>query len=396
VHEVCTVGDLENAVQHDSGRTTLQLHSPLANVYDRLTATVCANVASATHGEAVGEVGGSGNAAVGNQQFVLKQAPLTYVSASTTSGRLSTLDMRVDGLLWHEVPSLFGRGPNEHVYSLRQDDEQRSIVQTGDGVEGARLPTGRDNVRFSYRRYLGAAGNVRADQLTTLLGRPLGVKAVTNPVDASGGQDGESRDDARRNAPVTVLTLGRAVSLQDYTDFSRGFGGIAKALSIWIGGGAARGIFVTVAGVDGAAIDNSSATYSNLIEALRRYGDPLLPLQVRSYAPVKFRIAARLKIAPGALAELVLPVVKSRLRQHFSFAARDFAQPVTLDEVMAVMQGVTGVEAVDVDALYRLGMQPDVHPRLFAHFPQVKDDGSLTPAELLTLHPGPLALSVMP
>ena len=294
------------------------------------------------------------------------------------------------------MPSLFGRGPNEHVYSLRQDDEQRSIVQTGDGVEGARLPTGRDNVRFSYRRFLGAAGNVRADQLTTLLGRPLGVKAVTNPVDASGGQDGESRDDARRNAPVTVLTLGRAVSLQDYTDFSRGFGGIAKALSIWIGGGAARGIFVTVAGVDGAAIDNSSATYSNLIEALRRYGDPLLPLQVRSYSPVKFRIEARLKIAHDALADLVLPVVESRLREHFSFAARDFAQPVTLDEVMALMQGVTGVEAVDVDALYRLGMQPGVHPRVFAHFPQVNDDGSLTPAELLTLHPGPLALSVMP
>ena len=92
VHELCTVADLENAVQHDSGRTTLKLHTPLANVYDRLTASVCANVAPATHGEAVGEVAGSGNAAVGNQQFVLKQAPLTYVSASTDER--PTLDAR--------------------------------------------------------------------------------------------------------------------------------------------------------------------------------------------------------------------------------------------------------------------------------------------------------------
>lgn len=398
VSELVYTAKAANAVTHTRDRTTLQLSTPLANVYERGTLTVCANLAPATHGEAVSEVAGSGDASIPNQRFALKQAPLTYVSASTSSGRASTLQVRIDGQLWSEVPSLFERGPNEHVYALRQDDEQRTIVQFGDGVEAARLPSGRDNLRFGYRKFIGAAGNVGAGQLTTLLGRPLGVKAVNNPIAANGGQDREERDEARQNAPLTMLTLGRVVSIQDYTDFARSFAGISKALAIWMRTGGLRGVFLSIAGPDGAAIAESDAAFVNLSGALRKYGDPLLPLQLKTYQSVYFRMKAKVKVAATAVVEEVLPAVQDTLRSHFSFANRDFAQQVSLDEVMAVIQGVKGVEAVDVDELYRLdpGAIPSLVARLFAMPPQVLADGSLKAAELLTLDPGPLALQVMP
>ena len=66
-----------------------------------------------------------------------------------------------------------------------------------------------------------------------LLTRPLGVKGAINPMDAEGAADREALDDARQNAPLTVLTLDRAVSLKDYEDFARAFSGIAKALATW-------------------------------------------------------------------------------------------------------------------------------------------------------------------
>ena len=50
------------------------------------------------------------------------------------------------------------------------------------------------------------------------------------------------------NAPLTVLTLDRVVSLRDYEDFARAFAGIAKALATWSWDGERRGVFVTVAG----------------------------------------------------------------------------------------------------------------------------------------------------
>ncbi len=104
-----------------------------------------------------------------------------------------------------------------------------STLIFGDGEHGARLPTGVLNVASVYRRGIGAPGNVRAEQLSLLMTRPLGVKAVINPLRASGGADKESRDLARENAPLSVMALDRLVSIEDYADFTRGFAGIAKA-----------------------------------------------------------------------------------------------------------------------------------------------------------------------
>lgn len=398
IHELAHVDTQGAAIVHTRDRTVLQLSAPLGAILDRNSVAVCANLAPATHGEAVSEIAGSGDASVASQRFMLKQAPLTFISAVTPSGRESTLEVRVDGQLWKEVPTLFARKAGEHVYALRQDDDQRTIVQFGDGVEGARLPSGRDNLRLGYRKGIGVAGNVRAGQITTLLGRPLGVKAVNNPVAADGGQDRESRDEARRNAPLTMLTLGRAVSIQDYTDFARSFAGIAKAQAAWMRAGGSRGVFLSIAGPNGATVAADSATLLNLAASLRRYGDALVPLHLKSYRPIPFRIEAKLKIAADALVDDVLAAVESSLRTVFSFDRRDFAQAVSIDEVMAVIQGVRGVVAVDVDRLYRLdpGAIPALVPRLFAKPPETLGNGQWNAAELLTLEPGPLALGVMP
>jgi hypothetical protein len=59
----------------------------------------------------------------------------------------------------------------------------------------------------------------------------VGLKSVTNPAGAAGGADPESLDQARTNAPNTVRTFGRIVSLRDFEDAAREFAGVAKAHS---------------------------------------------------------------------------------------------------------------------------------------------------------------------
>jgi hypothetical protein len=397
VSEVCAVAHGASSVQSDHARTTLTLHAPLANCYDRSTVTINANVAPATHGETVGEIAGSGSAATSNQSFQLKQSPLTYVSSTDPSGRASTLHVRVNDLLWREVPSLYGHDRREHAYTIRMDDEGKSTVQFGDGRQGARLPSGTNNVRLAYRKGIGSGGNLRAGQISMLLTRPLGVKSAVNPAPATGGQDSEALADARSNAPLHVLTLERAVSIQDYVDFARTFSGIAKAYGVWIDDGLSRGIYLTVAGPHGADIPPNSDTLGNLIGALRRYGDRLLPLSVQSYGHMTFRLRAKVKVAADADPEKVFAAVESALRAAYAFEARDFGQPVTIDELYATIQNVTGVVAADIDQLYRGDAEPvpsEPQPRLLANLPVVQA-GSATPAELLTLDPAPLDFGVM-
>lgn len=394
--EIAFVSALPGAVTHDRDRTTLALSAPLAHCYDRTTVRVNANVAPATHGETVNEILGSGDARLPNARYVLKQLPLTHVSAATPTGRASTLEVRANDLKWQEVPSLYARGQTERVYETQIDDNGQTTVLFGDGSEGARLPSGDHNIRASYRKGVGLGGNVPAGRITNLLSRPLGVVGATNPVAATGGEDAETSDKARTNAPLTVLTLERAVSIRDYRDFARAFAGIAKAHALWVPAGPGRGVFVTVAGELGAAVPQSSATYRNLLDALRAYGDALVPLRLVDFRDARFRTRVALKVAADADPSIVLPAVEARLREAFGFGARDFGRGVSVDEVSAVAQAVAGVEAVHVAELHRLDQPlPALSPRLFAALPIASLTAVPAAAELLTLDAGPLALDLL-
>jgi predicted phage baseplate assembly protein len=376
---------------------TLTVTPPLLKSYARANFSLNANVAHSTHGETVSEILGSGDAAQTFQQLALKQKPLTYVSAANASGAASTLQVRVNGLLWQEVPALYGRGQQEHIFVTRPDDTGVTTVEFGDGVTGGRPPTGQNNVQAVYRKGIGLGGMVSAGQLTSLLTRPLGIKSATNPQDATGAQDPESLDDARVNAPLTVLTLARAVSLQDYEDFSRAFAGIAKALATWTWVNQTQRVFITVAGPNGAEIKADSDTYKNLLTALQQAGDPFVSMSLKSYRPAFFRFAGKVKIDPSYETDTVLAAVEQALRIQFSFDTRDFGQPVFLSEVFAVIQTVPGVVAATVDKLYRADGISALNARLLAALPVTLASGDTTAAELLTLDSALLdALEAMP
>jgi hypothetical protein len=397
LEEIASIGGLPLDLTYDRDRTHLRLAAALVRSYDRASVRINANVARATHGETVNEVLGDGNAGQRDQVFGLKQAPLTWVSAATPSGRASTLELRVNNLLWQSVPSLFGRDPSERVYATRVDDDGHSNVRFGDGVEGSRLPTGSHNLRVSYRKGLGLLGNVGAGRLTNLLTRPLGLQAANNPLAASGGADPETLSQAQRNAPLTVLTLERAVSVRDYRDFARAFAGIAKAHATYVPNGAARGIFLTVAGEEGAPVLPSGDTYGFLVAALRAHGDSLMPLRVVSYRSSSFRVRATVKVSADAETDAVLADVAAALRTYFDFDARDFGQGVSVDEVVAVAQAVPSVEAVQVVELHRTDAPlPVFVPRLRAALPVAELDAVPEPAEVLSLASEALVLEAMP
>ena len=330
--------------------TLFTLKAPLLNCYERATTTVNANVVMATNGRSVSEVVGNGRASTPNQSFVLKQSPLTYVQAPTPTGRQSTLQMQVSAVKWTEVPTLYQQSPSAQVFATLNQSDGTTEVIFGDGVEGATLPTGQNNLQAKYRIGSGSSGNVAAGSLTTLMDRPLGVSGVINPQGATGGQDAQSIDDVRSNAPQTVLTLGRAVSITDYQSYAATFAGVSKAYAIWIPSGPGRGVFLTVAGVNGEEL-TGSPTLANLIASLQSYGNPLIPITVVSFLETLFSLAADVRYDPAHDMPTVKAQISATLSETFSFANRTFGQGVSADEVAAVIQAVPGVVAVNVTTI---------------------------------------------
>lgn len=393
-------------VQHIDGITRLLLTDETAYPYDRTTVRINANVALATHGEKVDEDLGSGDARLAHQTFTLKKPPLTFVSAANEKGRASTLEIRVDGALWSEVPALGQAGPEDAVYEVRQSDDGKTHVRFGDGVTGRRLPTGALNVKAVYRSGIGVPGEVPEEAISQLKTRPLGVRAVVNPSPATGAADPENMDSAKLNAPGTVKTLGRIVSLTDYEDFASAFAGVGKAQARELWSGQEKVVHLTVAPEADAELTANDTQIVNLSDAIERVRDPARPVIVQPYQRRFFTLTARLEVDKAYLAEDVILWTRQSLEQRFGYDRRKLAQSVSAAEVIAALQSVRGVLSTDLDALAILldGSVIDTSgtpvQAFLPAFPalgpgQRGTSDAFTAAELLTLLPSAITLTAM-
>jgi predicted phage baseplate assembly protein len=335
----------------DKVHSTLILANRLAYIYKRKTVKIYGNVVKATHGETRREVLGSGDATQAMQTFTLKQPPLTFVSAPTPSGIESTLVVRVNDIKWHETDSLAGLKPQDRKFITKISDDAQTSVIFGNGEQGARLPTGVENVKAVYRSGIGKAGNVKAETIITLMTQTLGVSKVINPLRASGGADKETRDQARRNVPVALMALDRLVSTKDYAFFARTFAGIGKASARRLSDGFRQVVHLTIAGADDIPIDVNSDLYNNLRRALAKFGNPFQPVQVAARELLALIIVAKVSIHPDYLWESVAPKIRAAMFDAFSFERRELGQTVFLSEVISVIQKVEGVVYSDVDVL---------------------------------------------
>ncbi|MFP2930349.1 hypothetical protein ACLESO_35165, partial [Pyxidicoccus sp. 3LG] len=268
----------------------LTFTQPLKYWYDRATTTLHGNVADATHGETAREVLGGGDGSQPNQRFTLKRLPLTWVSAATPSGRRSTLEVRVDGVTWREVESFHDHGPRDRVYLTQRDEQGRTTVIFGDGVHGARLPTGQENVVATYRSGLGMEGAVAAGKLMLFQTRPFGLRAVTNPLPASGAQSPDDGARARHDVPVSVLTLDRIVSVMDYETFAQSFAGIGKARATFLRRGETQRLHLTLALADGTPAPADAVILGSLRAAMDALRDTTTPVELAGFEPTWFRV----------------------------------------------------------------------------------------------------------
>ena len=312
----------------------------------RLPLTIYGNVVQTTRGESVvGEVLGNGNARLAHQRFKLKKKPLTYLPLASSGGAATpadTLSIRVDGVLWRRVPTFFGAGPQDTVYTVGHDDELNTFVLFGDGVRGARLPSGVKNVVANYRFGSGAAAPP-GGSISQLAGAVKGLRSVRAPVAADPGRGPDPPEHLRTNAPRTALLFGRAVSAADFEALAREQPGVVQTRTewLWIPAQMQAGVVVQYIGeVDPAVV----------AEALRAQADPTVPIEVMRAQPIATTVSVGVEVDERFVKETVAAAVQARLtapgtgvlsRERASIG-RTF-WPSVLYEAIAQQAGVVGV-----------------------------------------------------
>ena len=186
----------------------------------------------------------------------------------------------------------------------------------------------------------GLAGRLLAGALTNLLDRPVGVKSVINPGPTDGGADAETSSNARRNAPTTVSTFGRAISLRDFVDIVMASGEVAKASATWVWSGDTRSVYLTVAAQLGGLFSRDGL--ARIYATITSQRDPNHSLRIGNFVRVPITVAATLYVEPTRVTITVLGAAREALAVALGFDTMGFGQRVHLSDLYRILQGVPG------------------------------------------------------
>jgi hypothetical protein len=343
---------------------------------------VLPNLLPVTCGKTVtNEVLGSGDATNPAQDFQLSQSLVTYLSQG--AGYASTIALTVNNMPWTEVASFYGQLPNATVFVTREDNNGKTHVMFGDGVNGARLPTGVNNVVATYRVGAGAA-SPPAGKLTLSAKSYPGLRSVLNPVAVSGGSDADQADQIQRDAPRSVLTFGRAVSVFDYEALAAEAPGVTRASAVWAWNDARQRTLVTVYVGD----DSGAATSAR--QALAAAGDPNRPVVVMQATQIAVALIITLLMTPGMDPAIVSAGVIAALTDNkvglFGSWNMSIGQTVFDSQIEAAVLSVQGAVAITAQSFIANGAT-DPGP---LHIPGECFYYTLDPADIdLTLGPDP-------
>jgi len=149
-----------------------------------------------------------------------------------------TLRVVVDGIEWTKVSSFINSSNIDQHYRVIDEMNDTVTIQFGDNINGA-APESGVIITIQYLESEGLDGNVTyADKITTLSstiydedGTAVTV-TVTNPYSFLGGDDEESIEEIRYEAPRVFKTGDRAVSKEDFTSILENYAGVANT-NVW-------------------------------------------------------------------------------------------------------------------------------------------------------------------
>ncbi|WP_426503078.1 hypothetical protein ACPPVO_36400 [Dactylosporangium sp. McL0621] len=334
----CTANALDTT--DDTGGLQVTLADPRAGRISRGAAT--GNLAPIRHGTT-----GSGPLTI-NDGVTVIAGPVT-ADAAADGTVTDSMVVVVDGVRWDEVPSLYGRGPSELVYSTRLAADGQLVLQFGDGITGA-LPRGA--VTATWRTGGGLAGEVDGAQITVLSGSITGVRAIQGVGPMSGAADQDDEAQLKRAAPARIRALDRAVALGDLADLALTVPGTSHSVS-WRGFGppgcscGRSGLHVAVLRLAAGGV--RTANPSELL-ALSRYlddrRDTTIPLCVAAAVSIPITIGAQLAIDPRRTPAAVLAAATGAVLDPggpLAPAPRGLGLPLDGSDVIEVVQPVPGV-----------------------------------------------------
>lgn len=269
---------------------------------------------------------------------------------------------------WVQIPDLSLAGPFDKVYEVSNLPDYAGVIfKVGDGITGKLLPAGA-SVTVYYLESAGADGNISkkyqmsaaptfADDVYKIdprTGSWSSFLSVTNTVPLLGGEDEESEEDIRQNAPLDYLKYYAVATTEAYEEQIKAYTPIGlNKVKVYPGSSSVtfsadvlsttsyqNSIYVTAISANGEKLEDPENQFMRPIATA--LGELKAPSDVLVYAEPNF-IRMRLNSivysdATDVSDEEIKAIEKQSLLDRYSIFNTDFKSPFHESEFVSIVQ----------------------------------------------------------
>lgn len=272
-----------------------------------------------------------------DQQFIL---PEGYVDGS--------LRAVIGGVDYDLVETFAYSFPQSKHFIVRVDETGTAYMVLGDGSNG-KVPPAASAIIASYKTTSGIAGNLAAQTITTLvtdlssyLPNTVTIE-VSNLNESTGGASYESLENIRIKAPLSIRTLSRAVTPQDYIDVCKQHPGVSKA-DIDFSCGKSFDLFIVPV--------NGGIATSLLLSSVHEWVDEkkmvgTFPV-IRSAGTTNIVLDATVTLKFRADVSVAQPAILAAIKDFFSLEKQDINKSIYKSALQALIQTISTTEFLNI------------------------------------------------
>lgn len=264
----------------------------------------------------------------------------------------NSISLYINGYAWQEKTTFARSNSLSQHFIVDVNTSGQAYVMFGDGTFGQIPPIGY-SIIVNYRTSTGSDGNLVSENTITNLGALPTIPGVTqvdatNPLKPSGGSHYEGMAQIKFRAPLSLRTLERAVSYQDYVDVALLAPGVEKA-KVRFCCGESSCIQIYIAPNDGGIAQIPLLQSTETFFCDKKMVLDGVCVRPAGITPVPITILVKPRITADPI--VMAAQINSLIDASYGFNRYDINDTVYLSDIYQGIDALPTVEALDITAI---------------------------------------------
>jgi uncharacterized phage protein gp47/JayE len=262
-----------------------------------------------------------------------------------------SMNLYINDEPWILVDTFAYSSSRDKVYKVEIDEQTRLYIKFGDGQFGMK-PEYNATIEASYSLTYGSAGNIATNNFTTV---PQDIQVIDNKITinnvipATGGSDYETFNMLKNHIPLSIKTLGVAITKEDFEAIAKMVGGVDKAYANYVCGRYVE-IYITP---DGGG-EASSALLDSVEKTISKSKVITTSIEVLSTHKSQVFLDITITGKKSFKSNDILNQVKKALTTAYDYNNSDINKPIRLSDIYALVDNQSMVDYLTINKLYQL------------------------------------------